>query len=105
MPKVNGGGPDINQVAVKIEPDFVAISFKDMLTNSSYQDSILRDYKYPVLAGSFVPLSQIQKHLPLKFVQHHSLREVQIISLQFAYKYEIQVISCYDNTIPTIFVN
>lgn len=87
----SGGSHDINQVAVKIEPDFVAIAYKDEFTNSSYQDSILRDFQYSNPVGPFAPLSQIQKHLPVKLVQHHGLREIQIISLQFAYKYEIQV--------------
>ena len=73
----SGGYNDQIIVAMKVQPDY----------NAAGQ---LADYWRPAPKSDW-PLPPIFPTFPATFLQHHAFREVQLVSLKFVYKQEIQV--------------
>ena len=68
-------------LAVQIEPDYIRHK------NTSY----LYDYVHPSITNESTPMAPVQMTLPIALLQHHSVRDIQYVSLDFNHRYEVQV--------------
>ncbi len=85
--QINSNSADITNVAMKIQPDFTTQRIYDRnrwVYNRVLSDSLNHN-------SSSVPMPPIDSHLPESLLQHHSMREIQIINLDIVYKQEVQV--------------
>ena len=73
---------------MKIQPDFTTQRIYDRnrwVYNRVLSDSLNHN-------SSSIPMSPIDSHLPESLLQHHSMREIQIVNLDIVYKHEVQVL-------------
>ena len=88
---LNTGGPDYVELALEIAPDYNS-STGYLVDGINSLDSVHSSGEAPEISlQNPVPLT-----FPDTFLHHHSLKDIQLISLSMAYKYEIQVTITYN---------